>query len=100
MKDLDYQPDQPQHPDQLMLPKLVKITKSILSEIQSMVTEGKKNKLETKTGSKVFGLNNAEFFFKQISSGTINKNEAIKMYENVIIEANLINDLIKTKNRI
>ena len=83
-----------------MLPKLVKITKSILSEIQSMVTEGKNNKLETKTGNKVFSLNNAEFFFKQISSGTINKNEAIKMYENVIIEANLISDLIKTKNRI
>ena len=99
MKDLDFQPNQSQQPDQLMLTKLVKITKSRLNEIQSRVTEGKKNKLETKTGNKVLTLNNAEIFFKEIASRKINKNESIKMYENVISEANLISDLIKTKKK-
>ena len=99
MKDLDFQPNQSQQPDQLMLTKLVKITKSRLNEIQSRVTEGKKNKLETKTGNKVLTLNNAEIFFKEIASRKINKNESIKMYENVISEANLISDLIKTNKK-
>ena len=42
LKDLDYQPDQLQ-PDQLVLPKWIKVTINRFNEIQSLVTEAKKN---------------------------------------------------------
>ena len=62
-----------------MLPKWVKITKSRYNEIQSVVTEGKKNKLETKIVGKIRRLNNAEKFLKEIASTKSNRNEAIKI---------------------
>ena len=42
LKDLDYQPDQLQ-PDQLVLPKWEKVAINRFNEIQSLVTEAKKN---------------------------------------------------------
>ena len=51
MKDLDYQSDdlQPDEtkPDQLRLPKWVKVSKERFNEILSIVTEAKNNKLKT-----------------------------------------------------
>ena len=47
LKDLDYQPDKLQ-PDQLVLPKQVKVTKNRFDEIQSIVTDAKKNKLKNR----------------------------------------------------
>ena len=44
-----------------------------------MVTEGKKNKLETKIVGKILRLNNAEKFLKEIASTKSNRNEAIKI---------------------
>ena len=80
-----------------MLPKWVKITKSRFIEIQSMVTEGKNNKLETKIVGKILRLNNAEKFLKEIASTKSNGNEAIKIYKDVMSEANLMIGLSKTK---
>ena len=80
-----------------MLPKWVKTTKSRFIEIQSMVTEGKNNKLETKIVGKILRLNNAEKFLKEIASTKSNRNEAIKIYKDVMSEANLMIGLNKTK---
>ena len=46
LKDLNYQPDQSQ-PDQIVLRKLVKVSKERSNEILDTVTEAKKNKLNT-----------------------------------------------------
>ena len=73
MKDLDYQPDelqpdQSQRPDQLMLPKRVKVTKNRFDEKQSIVTKAKKNKLKTQADGKEFTLDNVESLLKEIST--------------------------------
>ena len=50
LKDLDYQPDELQ-PDQLVL-EMSKVTKNRFDEIQSIVTEGKSNRLKTSLDKK------------------------------------------------
>ena len=71
MKDLDYLPDQLQ-PDELVLPKWVKVTKNRFNGIGSIITEVKKNKSKTIVDGKEFTLDNAESLLKVISNGKIN----------------------------
>ena len=71
MKDLDYLPDQLQ-PDELVLPKWVKVTKNRFNRIRSIITEAKKNKSKTTVDGKEFTLDNAESLLKVISNGKIN----------------------------
>ena len=103
LKDLDYQPqqpDQPQQSDQLMLPTWVKVTKSRLNEIQSIITEAKESGLSTKMDNKKITLDNAEKLVEGIVSGKINKKEAKNMYKSTEDEANIIiNSLRTTKAR-
>ena len=70
MKDLDYLPDQLQ-PDELVLPKWVKVTKNRFNGIGSIITEAKKNKSKTIVDGKEFTLDNAESLLKVISNGKI-----------------------------
>ena len=104
LKDLNYQPneiqpDQPQQPDQSILPTWVKATKSRFNEMQSIITEAKKSGLVTITNIKRITLSDAEKLFEGIISEKINKNEATKMYNDIIDGANAINRLNPTKNR-
>ena len=79
LKDSDYQPDELQpdglQPDQLVLPALVKVTKNRFNEIQSIITEAKKNKLKISGDGKEFTLDNAESSLKGITSGKIDGSE-------------------------
>ena len=52
-----------------MLPKWVRVTKKRFNEIQSIVTEAKKNKLKTSADVKKFTLENAESLLKDIGRG-------------------------------
>ena len=59
------------------------MTKNRFNEIQSIATEAKNNKLETKIGKKMLRLK----FLKEIASWKLNRNEAIQMCKNVMSEA-------------
>ena len=88
LKDSDYQPDELQpdglQPDQLVLPALVKVTKNRFNEIQSIITEAKKNKLKISGDGKEFTLDNAESSLKGITSGKIDGSEFKRKYNNII----------------
>ena len=71
------------------------MTKNRFNEIQSIATEAKNNKLETKIGKKMLRLK----FLKERASWKFNRNEAIQIYKNVMSEANIASGLNKTKNR-
>ena len=64
LKDSDDQPHELQsdglQPDQLVLPGWVKVTKNRFNEIQSIITEAKKNGLKISGDGKEFTLDNAE----------------------------------------
>ena len=64
LKDSDDQPHEFQsdglQPDQLVLPGWVKVTKNRFNEIQSIITEAKKNELKISGDGKEFTLDNAE----------------------------------------
>ena len=64
LKDSDDQPHELQsdglQPDQLVLPGWVKVTKNRFNEIQSIITEAKKNELKISGDGKEFTLDNAE----------------------------------------
>ena len=72
------------------------MTKNRFNEIQSIATEAKNNKLETRIGKKMLRLK----FLKEIAIWKLNRNEAIQMCKNVMSEANIASGLNKTKNRI
>ena len=71
LKGSDYQPDQPQKLNKLMLPNWIEVTKSSFGEIQSIVTEAKNNKLKTNVGKKVVTVNSIEDLIKDITSRKI-----------------------------
>ena len=88
LKGSDYQPDELQpdglQPDQLVLPAWVKVTKNRFNEIQSIITEAKRNKLKISGDGKEFTLDNAESSLKGITSGKIDGSEFKRKYNNVI----------------
>ena len=55
-----------------MLPTWVKVTKSRLNEIQSIITEAKESGLSTKIDNKKITLDNAEKLVEGIVSGKKN----------------------------
>ena len=79
-----------------MLPTWVKVTKSRLNEIQSIITEAKESGLSTKIDNKKITLDNAEKLVEGIVSGKINKKEAKNMYNSTADEANIIIDSLRT----
>ena len=96
---LDYQPDQPQQPDQLILPAWVKVTKSGFNEIRSVITKGNESGLMTAIGKKIT-LSYTKKLVEGIINGKIYKSEARKMYNDIPENANATNKLNATKNRI
>ena len=59
LKDVDYQPEQLQ-PEQLVLPKWIKVRKNRFGEIQSIATEAKINKSKAKVGNEFITVNSTE----------------------------------------
>ena len=85
---------QVQQPDQLMLPAWVKVTEVRFNEIN-----GKENQLRTSIGRKIT-LNSADELLKDIVKGRIDKNEAKKTCNSIADDANGINKLNATTNKI
>ena len=79
-----------------MLPTWVKVTKSRLNEIQSIITEAKESGLGTKMNNKKITLDNAEKLVEGIVSGKINTKEAKNMYNSTADEANIIINSLRT----
>ena len=59
LEDVDYQPEQLQ-PEQLVLPKWIKVRKNRFGEIQNIVTEAKINKSKAKVGNEFITVNSTE----------------------------------------
>ena len=67
------------------IPEWVKMTKSRFDRIRSMIIRGVNNGLKTKIDNKTITLNNAKKMIEDIVSGKIDKNEAVSMYNNIIV---------------
>ena len=95
MKDLRYQSDRLQ-PDQLVLPKWVKVTKNRFDKIKIIVTGAKNNKLKTSLDNKIITLNSIEELIKVIASIKLKYKET-KNRCNAIID-NYISKIVVLKN--
>ena len=82
-----------------MLPKWVKVTKIRIVEMQSTVTETKKNKLKTSVDGKEFILDNAESLLKDISNGKIDGSKFRERHINIIYDVEIMLKLKVPKNR-
>ena len=66
------------------------MTRSKFHEIKTIIIENRKNKAKTIAGKKYISLDNAEKLVEDIFSRKINKNEAIKSYNNTVDNVNTI----------
>ena len=98
LKDLDYQPDQPQQSDKLKLPIWVKVSKEIFNEMLSIATKAKNNKLKTSTVKKEFTLDDDKRLLKGQVNGKIDRNEAKERYNKIVDDVNTILEARITKN--
>ena len=99
LKDLDYQPDQPQQSDKLKLPIWVKVSKEIFNEMLSIATKAKNNKLKTSTNKEEFTLDDDKRLLKGQVNGKIDRNEAKERYNKTFDNVNTILEARITKNR-
>ena len=67
-----------------MLPKWVKVSKSRFVEIQSIITEAKKNKLKVNIDGKNIMANNIEGLAEYIGRGDIRHKKAQNRYNAII----------------
>ena len=96
LKDLDYQPDQLQ-PDELVLPKWVKVAKNRFDEIQSIVTEAKNNRLKTSVGKNIITVNSIEELIKDVASKKNKSKRETKNRYNAILDDS-ISKIVGFKN--
>ena len=96
LKDLDYQPDQLQ-PDELVVPKWVKVAKNRFDEIQSIVTEAKNNRLKTSVGKNIITVNSIEELIKDVASKKNKSKRETKNRYNAILDDN-ISKIVGFKN--
>ena len=103
MKDLGYQSDRLQ-PDQLVLPKWVKVTKNRFDKIQSIVTGAKNSKLKTSVDNKIITLNSIEELIKDIASIKLKYKETENRYNairgNYISRIVVLKEYTKNQNKI
>ena len=98
LKDLNYQPDQPQQPDQ-SIPPWVKVLKNRFNAIESIITKDKKSGLKTRIDKKEFKVNDMEKLIKDVPSNKITLEEVIAKYKSIGIDIIKISNLRITKNQ-
>ena len=98
LKDLNYQPDQPQQPDQSK-PPWAKVLKSRFNAIESIITKDKKSGLKTRIDKKEFKVNDMEKLIKDVPSNKITLEEVIAKYKSIGIDIIKISNLRITKNQ-
>ena len=91
--------DEPQQSDQPILPEWVRVTKNTFDKIKSTVTKAKKSGLSIKIDNKEITRDDAERLVKGIASGKINKDEAGKMFSNIMDDIDTVHRSKATKNQ-
>ena len=80
------------------LPPWIKVPKNRFNEIKDVITRSNESRLITSIGKRKITLKNAEKLLKGIINGKIVKNEARKMDNSIVDDANRVNKLQNLQN--
>ena len=79
-----------ENPDEIKLPKWVKVSKKRFNEILSTITKAKNERLKTTVDGKEITLDNAKSLLKDIASGKVDESEFKKTYNSIVDDVGVI----------